>query len=270
MHSDNSIFYYLKSAEGIYSAGHVQRLLEAIAGQGYALLTEEESREAFLAWWGRLFPTWHGWQNLPPDEAARLAERRARAARYTERVFTPGISEALQAALQDFTARQLQSLALHAFGTEEEGPLRAFEFTLDLGGLAPSATWEGSFFRKQDQQASIEAFEHWLGLLQLLYHSLHPYYAYAWNRDGSIPPSEPDEVLEAGPRWLYEINLFGPQLVETLGGREHLLRAPAQIRRPLDDGGVLLIPTMSFYPHVQLYDWEEVAEYLGLQSADLG
>jgi hypothetical protein len=74
-----------------------------------------------------------------------------------------------------------------------------------------------------------------------------------------------EEILAHKISYLYDINLFGPEIVDALG-RERVLSAPAQIVTLLDDGGVMLVPSENILPGFTQYDYSQVAKKLGLMA----
>jgi hypothetical protein len=78
---------------------------------------------------------------------------------------------------------------------------------------------------------------------------------------GSTPFETADDVRALQIKWLYDINVFGPEFVDTIG-RERLLRAPAWQIRTLRDGGIILVPS----PYVE-EDWRHPSPYTRLAVA---
>ncbi|MDQ2905565.1 MAG: hypothetical protein M3Y81_18730 [Chloroflexota bacterium] len=265
----NSLFFEIHTREELSHAQTLQRLIHEIVNVGYVLIAESENSAAFTAWWGILNPDWHGWRNLSTEKARDLAQEQASAPELA-RSMTAGVSPQLQVEIERFCTHGLDKLAVNAYAIHRDGPMRGFEFTLGWQPQGPSldATFDEQFFHKVDHQEAIEAFEHWLGITKVIYNLWHPIYAYTFNHNGIIPPTPREEIDAFKPEWLYEINLFGPEMVQKLGGRAYVLATPAQIVRPLDDGGVLLIPEMNLYPGGLEFTWETAAEYLGLTCPD--
>jgi hypothetical protein len=257
----NSIFYTLRSEKEHYDAQIILNAVRDVANLGYHLVTSDEQSTTFKAWWAQLHP----------EQAAKIQQEKGNTALDTSSIFTAGLSTQMQIEAEQFSTHQRGSLTIHAYSVALTGPMKGFEFTMRLKPQeeVASTTFDEGFFLKTDRQAAVASFEQWLGITQLIYDFLHPIYAYAFNHNGIIPPTSLEEVEAFKPHWLYEINLFGPEMVETLGGREFVLAAPAQIVRSLEDGGVLIIPEMNMYPEVLQYDWETVADYLGLEAPDL-
>jgi hypothetical protein len=69
-------------------------------------------------------------------------------------------------------------------------------------------------------------------------------------------------------RWLYEINLFSPPLVEHLG-RERLLGISAWRVEELEDGSIFYVPELTYNggeDEDYIYSREEIAPQLGLHA----
>jgi hypothetical protein len=92
-----------------------------------------------------------------------------------------------------------------------------------------------------DNTDGIEEYLHYLDVLQLVYTTWHPLYGYQDDPSGDMTSLEEAHRYAIG--WLYDINLFGPEIVDRLG-RERVLSTPAWLVKTLDDDGVLLVPAL--------------------------
>jgi len=82
----------------------------------------------------------------------------------------------------------------------------------------------------------------WLQLIEQIYAVWRPLYGFETGNSGCEGFIERDAALSLDVTFVYGgANLFGPELAAKLG-RERLLAAPADYIRPLDDGGVFLVP----------------------------
>lgn len=265
MQDSTTLLYHVRRPEMLANPEQVERLLHELAQRGYLLVAREEERAAWLAWMFHLNPDW-----LERGSAADRAEKQALAAPYQERIFTPGVTEQLQREADQFKEHQRDKLHIYAKAVAPGGALLQHEFDLALPERNYIAlNYSNDFFTiKRDELACVEAFDHWLEVIESLYGLFRPLYAYAWNHNGIIPLTDEEDIELRKPYTLYEINLFGPEMVENLGGREHVLQTPAQFVRPLSDGGVLIIPELPWYPGSLPYTWSKVAKYLGVVCPD--
>jgi hypothetical protein len=265
MKEDVSLFYHVSASEAFTDQARIARLLGELGQHGYLLVASEERLAVWMAWMFYRDPDWRR------EDVAARAVLQAQAAPYQERIFTTGATELLRRQVEQFGKGQSNSLAVSATSVARSGPLQGLEFDLDLapgdGYLALNYT--NDFWTiKRRVQDSVAAFDHFLAIVEMLYGLVHPIYAYAWNHSGSIPVTDCASLERRTPSTLYEINLLGPEMVENLGGREHLLKTPAQIVRALSDGGVLIIPEAPWYPGSLPYSWSRAARYLGVICPD--
>ncbi len=107
-------------------------------------------------------------------------------------------------------------------------------------------------------------YENFLQAIRLVYEVYHSLYAFQISMLGESRPATTYEEAQAKQiRWLYDVNLFSPELVEKLG-RERIESVSAQKVISLDDGGVMLLPRIYFYPGFTKYSFKKVATHLNL------
>ncbi|HEX4203421.1 MAG TPA: hypothetical protein VHZ51_04330 [Ktedonobacteraceae bacterium] len=102
-------------------------------------------------------------------------------------------------------------------------------------------------------------------MVQLVYSIWHSIYGYQDDPTGDLTSLEAVRGLDI--TWLYEINLFGPEIVDQFG-RERVLSTPAWLVKTLDDGGVLLVPILvrqDGSDEDYRFSFDEAAQYLGLR-----
>lgn len=155
----------------------------------------------------------------------------------------PGLSSMLQAEKDEYRAGKRTQFSFHASSSAPSGLLRNFEwsFALSLEDEMFSAEVSDRHFSSDDKTASMNLYEHWLELLQLISNIWRPFYGFAADFSGVLPSTEREDALAFRPLWLYDINIFGREMVEHWG-QERVLSTPAWKVLPLDDGGVLLAP----------------------------
>jgi hypothetical protein len=234
-------------------------LLDRLVQSGFFLYSSAEDQPVFLSTLHYARPA-----VLAGDTPEQVAKRQL-AAPYLQQITTPGITSQLRQEVLTLGSPSVSTLTVNALGTAHAGALQQFAFTLSVAPAQAYLTlrYSSDFFaRKPTLEESVQAYEQWLSLLVACYTFSHALYAYAWNENGIIPPTEPEYLEQRLPYTLYEINLFGPEMVENMGGLEFILQAPAQITRKLEDGGALLLPEISWYPDAFAYSWAKVARYL--------
>lgn len=103
-----------------------------------------------------------------------------------------------------------------------------------------------------------------LQALHLIYEVYHPFYGFQISMVvGTRPATTQEDALAGKMQWLYDINVFGPELVEKIG-KVRLETAPAQKIIRFEDGGMMLLPRSYLYPDFSKYSFKEVATHLGL------
>jgi hypothetical protein len=153
------------------------------------------------------------------------------------------------------TAMQEQN---NDFSIDADGPL---EFRIDFhpeeGYLQFSIEAENQF--PNDEQG-FAAYQSWLELLKEMYSFLQPLIVYQFNESRYNIERE-DILARTYLNWLYDIAIYSPPLVETIG-RERLLSAPAWRVEAFDDGAVLLVPEEHYYLPI-VHNYTVVATHLG-------
>ncbi len=166
---------------------------------------------------------------------------------------------------------------VHAFcqGTQEELSAEAYALSGNFLVGVEVAFPEGYLLLHADDsyftmpEIGAEQYERFLRLAEMTYRLWHPVYGYDFVPAAYLPYTTREEALALQVRYLYLINLFGPEYVAQLG-RERLLSAAAWQIKELDDGGVMLLISAYRKPPAQksqLVESREVAAHLGLTSA---
>lgn len=256
MIQDISIFSYIRDLDTLYDRNRIQRFLEGLAAKGYYLAAEIDWKDVFHVWWQTLYGSRE--DAPPPVEVASHPD--------PGQIFTPGLSSALQNRGDSYVHEQQDELSVHAYSTKQSGLLKAFEFTLKLepnsGDIYISV--EDRHFTLEDRQRGLRTYEHWLEILIYIYYSWHPVYAYSFNWSGEKEDTTREQALALDIHTLYEVNIFGPDIVAKLG-RERVLSTPAWRVDPIDDGGVMVVPEAYSQPSTQ-YGIERAAQHLGLRA----
>lgn len=184
----------------------------------------------------------------------------------------PGISSAMQQEVQNAQRATSYVWDLKAYSLDHSEPFGGVTFQMGNERMDETDEAYGALdmdylirlFDESDRGA--EMYEHFLEALQLIYQVYHPIYAYQFDpRDGRAVTTR-EETLTSQIHTLYDINFFGPDLVEKIR-RERLESAPAERVVPLDDGGIMLLPYVFLSPNSHVYNIKsikQVADHLGL------
>lgn len=154
---------------------------------------------------------------------------------------TAGITPGLRERVEAYLARREQKLALEAYNEGDPGLEFGVSFSLATEGYFVLFLDEERFF-SDDEEIDIY-YPIWLDLLKKVYACWHPAYV----QEGLKDEEGIDRAISLSEEfhYLYETNIFGPELVAKIG-RERLLSAPAWKVEELDDGAILLIPSQHF------------------------
>jgi hypothetical protein len=198
------------------------------------------------------------------SESDPFADRWAEALR--TRSVSPGVSSSAQENVRLFCTGKSDMLGCKAYSLTED-------FTVGVDLSYPDSfiflSCDDGYFTFGGETGQ-HKYELFLDLVEATYRVWHPIYSFLGEASGVLPYTSREEALALEPRWLYDINVFGPEYVRHLG-RERLLNAPAWKVKELADGGVLLVPA----PYVEI-DWHhpspyqrpDVAQYLGIPFDD--
>ncbi len=229
---------YPRAREELRSEPSVFAWLEALAAQGFYLADQDEPFA--LEQWGEALRT----HSLAPGVTAR-AYTKARA----------------------FCAGESDRLLCSAYALQADFQVSA-HLSYPDGFIFLSAD-DGDFTVGKERQRKYEWF---LSLGEATYRVWHPLYGFLGDSQGNSPHTTYEDVQAREVRWLYDINLFGPEYVQKVG-RDRLLSAPAWRVKPFDDGGVLLVPAPYIEESQQVpppYTRLAVAQHLGLPYREGG
>lgn len=212
---------YPRQREELRDEQRVTRWLETLATQGYYVTQDGDS---FADHWA---------------EALRTHS------------VSPGVSSSAQENARIFCAGASDILGCKAYSLSED-----FTVGVDISypdGFVFLSADDGYFtFGGQTGQHKYELF---IDLVEATYRVWHPIYSFLGEASGAIPYTSREEALALSPRWMYDINVFGPEYVRAIG-RERLLSAPAWKVKELDDGSFLVVPA----PYVES-DWHTPSPY---------
>jgi hypothetical protein len=212
---------YPRQREELRDKARVTAWLEALAAQGYYVTQENDP---FYDQWAEALRT----HSIPP-----------------------GVSTSARENIRIFCAGEADVLGCKAYSLAED-----FTDGVDLSypdGFVFLSADDGYF--TFDGPRGQHKYELFIDLVEASYHIWHPIYSFLGESSGVIPHTSREEALALEPRWLYDINLFGPEYVQKIG-RERLLSAPAWKVKELDDGGILIVPA----PYVEV-DWHNPSPY---------
>lgn len=250
--ADHILLFYLREREAVYDFERIQRLLQALAAQGHSVCADVEGNALYL-----LLRDWIG-------VCARGTEAPS--------PIPAGVSPQAWSEAEQFCSARQPSLNLTGFAvattvssTSGRNLLNGFEWSLGLHeeSGAVSLAYLRHHFTMLDE--AWRAYNYWLEVVQMLYTVWHPLYGYTLDMFGGARDTPREAILAHQISFLYDLNLFGPELVEALG-RERVVSAPAQRVIPLDDGGVLLIPCENLLPDFFEYNYTQVAQHLRLAA----
>lgn len=232
--------YHLSGEDALRDQGTIERFLTEVAGLGYSLatFTYPVNLAALI-------------QNVPSETPGKAAT---------------ALSPMLQSDLELFAGGKNASLWVLAFPEVQKTPF----FKCGIAFHASSATLslimrlETIAFATSENEG-IHVFEQWLTFFQQTYAVWQPIYAHSL-----VPASKWPEPTEADLKsghvpYLYEINFFGPDLVEGLG-KERLQSVPAWRVQALANGGMALVPECIYArrdPHL----WEAALHHLAMKRA---
>jgi hypothetical protein len=157
-----------------------------------------------------------------------------------ESLFVPAVSPTLDTDVQRFLQKDTEELDICLHSTTRDSDLKYFDCSITI---TPE---EGAISLVFGDPLEYPLFGHMLAVLAIVYNFWHPFYGYL-DACGDPPPTSRADALSENIRYLYYINLFGPELVQKIG-RKRLLQAPSWCKQPLEDGGMLLVPYIHFNP----------------------
>ena len=215
--------FYPRIDEDIYNIELLHTFLSRLSGRGHYLLGEHD-QNVNAAWLTRHYST------VSEETRTRAQEIDPQS------LFVPTVTDSLRQDVEAFVHHRTDELSITVYATNKTGPLAGFECALTF------YTQESQIYLwMEDNNPDIEDYQHFLDVVQLIYSVWHPLYGYQDDPVGMNISLEEARHLDI--TWLYNINLFGPELVEHLG-RERILSTPAWLLKTLDDGGVLLVPAL--------------------------
>ncbi len=238
------VFHSVEGKDSFYQPDRWQQFLQSLATRNSYLASErqEEVSEA-----------WHRYRSQGDSSPESDQPEPAH-------LFVPGISAELEQEGERFLQGEQDELSIAVYSTVREGALRGVDYRITFYP-------QEAFIRAvmDDIYPSSQPYRGFLELLVTLYNSWHPFFGY--RDDGTKPAPDLAAVREGTIAWLYDINIWGPQLVEHLGS-ERVLNTPAWYLKQLDDDGVLLAPQF-YYSDGQDQEYaftgDEAAAHLGLR-----
>ena len=237
-------FCYLRSKESFYQNDTLYQFLSLFPGYNYRLISGTSEHDDYYS----------DWLSLQYGQFKGAAEQRAH-------LLTAEISQNLQQEIAAFLDKKQDALRVDAYPV-------SIGFELHVSLHANGSGIEFTALGEKDLYVNEEGLENYQTLLKILketyalWHS--PYIFQVSGEEGKGNANFDVKRLDDSEiTWLYDINIYGPELVAKIG-REKLLSAPAWIVEELEDGGMLLVPE----EHISLttvHRLEEVAQHLGLK-----
>jgi hypothetical protein len=159
---------------------------------------------------------------------------------HAQRQTSPGVSALAYRDAHAFCAGQSDSLDCNARLVTDPNDLLDVGVALSYSEELIVLTADDGFFTFGETRQ--HRYELFVQLVEVTYTVWHPLYGFLMGG----PDTTADDARALQIKWLYDINVFGPEFVDKIG-RERLLTAPAwQIRR-MSDGGIILVP----FPYVE-------------------
>lgn len=226
------LFFYTRQQEELYNPRQFQQLVDGLVALNFyvALPSEEIDQQALTA---------------------------------------SSISPAIETALREAQEATRYTWMVQIYSLDQSEPFGGFTFVLGNIEVDEDDEVYGSLDLEYLERLfdgptnGVAMYEHFLQAIRLVYEVYHPIYGYQFDgRDGRAITTR-EEALTLQIHTLYDINLFGPELVEKLG-RQRVESAQAQKVIPLDDGGMMLVPRIFFSPDLLLRDCRKLADDLGL------
>ncbi|MDQ2715178.1 MAG: hypothetical protein M3Z08_09755, partial [Chloroflexota bacterium] len=224
-----TVFNYPRTEEAYYNADGIPRFLTELAAQGYYLAGSDQG-DVGQVWRRVLFGTYSR-SGLSTEAAAQIDP---------ESLFVPAVSSVLWHDVDAFLQHRSDELSIGVYSTARTGGLSSFNCTIDI---APHDGW--IHVSMENLCADLSHYEPFLNILRMIYAAWHPIYGYQDDVSGGRPLISLVQARALDIEWLYDINLFSPELVAKLG-RERVLTTPAWRVQALDDGGVLLVPALYY------------------------
>ncbi len=249
MSHEPTIANYLRSGNMCYDPSHLQSFLNALKAKGYYVCGSD---------WLDIFAVRLRIFGEEPPSATPLSVNAAKIV--PESLFIPTISQTLIDEADEFIRVKKENLDIHIYTTSRDEEYRNFECKF---WLYPQ---DGVIYAIVGDYYVFHYYNEFLETLQLFYDIWHPIYGFQ-EETGEEPYISREEALAQDISWLYELNLFGPEIVAKFG-RENVLKSPAWRVHKFDDGGVMIVPALyiSGRPHEEYqFSREEVANSLGLQ-----
>lgn len=244
-----TVSFYTRAANDLYQAERLRAFLTELSQLGH-YLAGSESETISAAWMVAHYTT-------VPEKTRTRAQSID-----PQSLFIPTVTSTLWQNVEAFVQhRTTNELSVSVYSTQRTGPLAHFRCTLTF-----YASESQIDVTMADDTDSIEDYLHYLDVLQLVYTTWHPLYGYQDDPSGDVTSLE--EARRYDIRWLYDINLFGPEIVDQLG-RERVLSTPAWLVKTLNDNGVLLVPALyrnGGRDEEYRFSREEAAQHLHLHS----
>lgn len=247
------LFYVHDNAE-LYDEERLANFFSTLAAQNCYVASELEL--GFLALWQQYIA-----RPITQPQVMRSSKYRS----FT-RALKPGVSELLLQEIHLYSTEQKELQTLRVCSMASNDLLRGFQYSVTL---APT---EGYVLLRVDQErffggtaARLAKYQYWLEeVIKGTYNCWRPLYVHKFDHYGVAPNPTLEEVRALNIPALYDLNIFGPELVERIG-LERLLLAPAWKVETLKDQGILIVPEDLYGPTTPgRYKREEVARYLGL------
>lgn len=236
------ILFYLHTKEEFYNPDKIQYILDLLLKQGSHIYESDSERSDYENHLEVLYKRFKGSE----QERARL--------------MSASISAGLQREIPAFIQQQKDELSISAYHLRPEG------FDITVSFYPSNGYFQLSILGEDYLNANDEGFENYRTLLEMvrqLYRLWRPLFVYKYSWEKGAENIGWDEIRALDVPQVYDLNLYGPELVAKLG-REKLLTAPAWLVEEVDDG-ILLIPEEHISMEAQ-HSLQEVAAHLGLQA----
>jgi hypothetical protein len=248
------VLFYVHEKKELYDQERLQRFFTGLAECNCYIAPDAEL--ASLAIWRKYLVN------------ASTPEKQKRARGPFANALKPGVSEGLRREVLIYMAERMEQLTIAARSMARSPLVRGFEFTVTLApqeGYILLSIEQERFFRPTLD--GLAKYRYWIKIIEKTCACWQPLYAHEFTHQGppSVNPSWEDVHALEIPA-LYDLNIYGPELVQQIG-QERLLDTPAWVVRELEGQACLLIPTDRYGVAPGSYNYEDVARHLGFPVA---
>src|SRR5579884_1103087 len=199
MSNDLSVINYLSTGDEFYDTSRLQLFLNALKAKGYYVCGSDWHDVMSVR-----FRTLYG----EPPSARPLSTNAAKID--PDSLFIPGISQTLINDIDEFIQNKKEELDINIHAASKDEKRKDFECSFSL------YPQDGVIYIVVGDYYEFHYYNEFLEVLQLFYDIWHPIYGFL-EGTGDEPYISREEALAQNIGYLYELNLFGPEIVAKLG-----------------------------------------------------